>query len=379
MSDEAIGTATQAGAAPRRIGPYDVVRELGRGASGVVYLARTEDGGLVAVKRLAGSAPPHAEAAALLERQTALLARLNHPHLVHTLEVEVAGPDLLLTMEYVPGPSLRRVLATRRPEARVVADWIEQLAEALDYLHALGIVHRDVKPSNVLVPEDRLVKLIDYGLAHVATDEREAEPRGLLLSLPQGSPAYMAPELARGDRIVDGRADIYSLAVVAYEALVGMPPFPAQPDDVDATLRAQIRQPPPDPTGVVPGFPAGIAEALLRGLAKDPDARPGTAREFARRLESSIEGRPLPPPPPSRARPRLGGKDDPDLTRDAPLPTPPAPGPMPPTDPPPPSIERRSPLTIVIALTVVVLGLALAGLGVAASVYHWPVPGLPAH
>ncbi|HSR26386.1 MAG TPA: serine/threonine-protein kinase, partial [Candidatus Eisenbacteria bacterium] len=201
---------------------YQLVEELSRGAAGSVHLARHASLGEVAIKRIVGGASSQdPETVLRFERQARLLARLDHPGIVRVHELLRVGADLFLVMEHVPGGDLRRVLAGEPPPAGEVARILTDVAAALDHAHERGVVHLDVKPSNVLVRRDGAIKVSDFGLA--ALLERQARSRtGRSGGL--GGLAYLAPELARGDLAVDRRADVYGLGVIAYEMLVGRVP-----------------------------------------------------------------------------------------------------------------------------------------------------------
>ncbi len=299
---EAFPQATADVPAPAELAGYRAVRVLGAGTGGRVYEVRGRHDQALAVKLIPGAAPRTTEDAQRLRRQLRALAMIDHPRLVRIHDLAPVGRDLLVVMELMPGPSLREVFQTRRPAPEEVSAWVTQLADAIDYLHLLGIVHRDVKPANVLVAADGSVKLADLGL-------------GDLHSV-QGTPTYMAPELVRGDRVVDGRADVYSLATIAYEGLVGLPPFHGR--GAEDVMKAQLRTPPPDPRTHVAGFPATVGEVLLRGLAKQPEDRPETAGALADALKAALSGR---RPPSSGAIVPVRGQDEEALrTRSAPLP-----------------------------------------------------------
>jgi serine/threonine-protein kinase len=267
---------------------YELVAELGRGASSTVHLARhLVLGREVAIKRIVGGASSHdPETVLRFEREARLLARLDHPGIVRVHEVVRLGADLLLVMENVPGTDLRRTLAGGMPPADAALRYVSEIAAALDHAHERGVVHRDVKPSNVLIGPDGAVKVSDFGLATLL--ERQALSRTGPAGAVDGL-AYLAPELARGDLSVDRRADVYSLGVIAYEMLVGRRPFPLAPDDPYATVRAQMEQAPPRPGDVVPGFPPLLEAALLWALQKPPERRPATAGELSAALREGVE------------------------------------------------------------------------------------------
>jgi serine/threonine-protein kinase len=216
----------------RWIGQYRVVEELGRGGGGVVYRAMDNIGREVAIKELRLSqlaADEILEARQRFIREAQAVGKLKHDHIVFLYHF-IEEPDALyLVMELVPGGSLQKsVKAGRRWTAAEALAIVRQVAIALDYAHANGIVHRDVKPGNILVSDDRagklpLVKVTDFGIARIASQTMT------LTGVTMGTPAYMAPEQIRGSK-VDARADQFSLGVVAFQLLGGRLPFTAPND-----------------------------------------------------------------------------------------------------------------------------------------------------
>jgi serine/threonine-protein kinase len=277
---------------------YELVTELGQGALGSVHLARhVASGREVAIKRIVGGATSQdPETVLRFEREARLLARLDHPHLVHIHELLMVGGDLFVVMEYVPGTDLGRLTAETPPDADTAASYVADVAAALDHAHQQGVVHRDLKPANVLIGADGVLKVADLGLARLL--ERQAR-----FTTARGTAAYMAPELARGDATIDRRADVYSLGVIAYELLVGRVPFPFDPADPYATVRAHVEQPPPDPHTLVPGFPPLLEAALLWALHKQPERRPATAGEFAAAVQDALKRSPAVAVPAPRQAP----------------------------------------------------------------------------
>ncbi|HEU5169642.1 MAG TPA: protein kinase [Gemmatimonadales bacterium] len=258
---------------------YVLQHELGRGGTATVYLARdVRHERLVALKVL------HPQLTASLGperflREIRLAARLQHPHILPVFESGDAAGHLWYTMPYVEGESLRDRLAR---ESRLPLDpalrLAREVADALDYAHRRGVVHRDVKPENILVAEQHAL-LADFGVARaVAAADEQLTATGLVV----GTAAYMSPEQAAGEREIDGRSDIYSLGCVLYEMLAGRPPFTGP--TVQAVMARRFTDPvPPLRTGA-DGVPHSIEQAVLRALARSPDDRFPTAAEFGRAL-----------------------------------------------------------------------------------------------
>ncbi|HEU5170435.1 MAG TPA: serine/threonine-protein kinase, partial [Gemmatimonadales bacterium] len=258
---------------------YRIERELGGGAMSRVFVAEELDLGRRVVLKVL---PPDLSAGVSEERfrrEIQLAARLQHPHIVPLLSAGRAADALHYVMPFVEGESLRHRLAREGslclPDAiRIIRD----VAEALSYAHRQGIVHRDIKPENILL-SDRHALVLDFGVAkaiRAAVESARLTSEGIAL----GTPAYMAPEQAAGDRQVDHRADLYALGAVAYEVLAGRPPFPqASPYEV---LAAHIADP-PDPLRrhrpVLP--PAAVRQALVRMRR---DSVPTVGFELAREV-----------------------------------------------------------------------------------------------
>ena len=250
-----------------QIAGYRLEELVGKGGMGVVY--RAHDVALerrVALKLLS---PTLAEDADFRERflvESRLAASLDHPNVVPIYDAGEVEGQLYLAMRYVEGSDLKALLrkeGTLEPTAAIAI--CAQIANALDAAHARGLVHRDVKPSNVLLDEREHAYLADFGLTRRLTDEAPGFNAGLSL----GTPAYVAPEQIEG-KDVDGRADQYSLACLLHECLTGEPPFPRGSEA--ATLFAHLEEPPPAPARPR----AGDAQAL----AKSPDDRYGSCTEF---------------------------------------------------------------------------------------------------
>jgi predicted Ser/Thr protein kinase len=241
----------------------------------------------VVLKRLSAARGADPASLARFRREAQILARLNHPGIVHLYGLETEGTELYLVMEYVRGPTLGELVAPAPLRPGQAVEVVLELAAALDHAHAQGVVHRDLKPANVLVTPAGQCKVADFGVARMLTGELAGLRTQVGTVL--GTPAYISPEAASGQSRIDHRADVYSLGVMAYELLVGRLPFSSPRGDVEAVLEAQVSAAPPAPHVVAPGFPLEVEEVLLRALAKDPRRRPASAGELAEELRRSVQ------------------------------------------------------------------------------------------
>ena len=301
---------------------YAIERELGRGGMAVVYLAHDlRHDRPVALKVL------HPELAAALgperfQREIRFAARLQHPHILTVLDSGEAAGRLWFTMPFVEGESLRdRIRRERQLPVDVALQIGREAARALDYAHQHGIVHRDIKPENILLTSDGTTLVADFGIARALEGDDRLTQTGLAI----GTPAYMSPEQAAGDKGVDARTDVYSLGAVLYEMLAGEPPFTGP--TAQAMIARRLSEPPPSVRrtpaqragGRGPGHPAGAGPGARRpirvrrgagpgapGPRRDPGAhrrdRRGRAGDPAGRSRDAAPGRH--PAPPARARPR---------------------------------------------------------------------------
>ncbi len=262
----------------RYIGKYRVKGELGRGGMGTVYLA--EQPGLgreVAIKELIQSADPVALKRFLQEAQ--VMARTSHPNLVQVHDMELMGDVNYLVLEFIRGRSLRDwMIQGPIPPPQVFAV-MHGVLQALDYAHRHAIVHRDMKPENVLISEEGLVKVADFGIARLMDDQGvggTATKTGTTV----GTPQYMSPEQVASSK-VDGRSDLYSAGIMFYELVVGQPPFTASEADGPFTLMAKHVQAPPKPPSVFrPGLNPDLEQMILKSLSKRPEDRFQTGKEF---------------------------------------------------------------------------------------------------
>jgi serine/threonine-protein kinase len=249
---------------------YHIERELGRGGMGAVFLARDAQlGEQVALKiinaHLGGEAM---EAAERFRREASAARKITHANVIriHDLGEDPEGGQLFLSMEYFQGMTLAEIMRRRGAlpldEAR---DILGQVADGLEAAHRAGVIHRDLKPGNILVNDRRAVKIIDFGLAK-ASFMAGMTATGLIM----GTPEYMAPEQVRG-REVDGRTDIYALGALAYHVVTGVPPFMG--DSPIAIGFAHCTQPVRPPREIKPELPASMDAAIVRALAKEPRDR----------------------------------------------------------------------------------------------------------
>jgi serine/threonine-protein kinase len=258
---------------------YSLERELGHGGMGFVYLARDEQlGEKVALKVVSSAmAGDPAEAAERFRREVASARKVTHPNVIRIHDLVEDGTRLLLSMEFVDGMTLAAFLGRRGAlgidEARPL---LGQISDGLGAAHAAGVVHRDLKPGNVLVDAAKRVKVIDFGLAK-ASFLAGMTATGLIL----GTPEYMAPEQVRG-LPCDARTDLYSLGAVAYHVLTGRPPFTGETPI--AIGFAHVTEAPRPPRALRPEIPAPVEAAILKALEKDPAKRFSDAAEFKRAL-----------------------------------------------------------------------------------------------
>jgi serine/threonine protein kinase len=271
---------------------YRLDRPLGSGGMGEVFAATDlELHREVALKRLADRYATDGAARGRFLREAWALARVNDPNVVAVFDVGEHEGRPSLVMELIHGRSLQRVLEADGPRSPAEAASIASaIAAGLAAAHARGIVHRDVKPSNVIMTSDGMVKIVDFGIARL-DDATTLTQAGQAF----GSPSYMAPEqLTGGGGVVDARADLYAVGCVLFEMLVGHPPFTG--DEAMSVSFRQVHEAPPPLEAIRPDVPPTLAALTERLLAKDPEERPGSAAEVVAALADPREGSTAPPP-----------------------------------------------------------------------------------
>lgn len=273
---------------PQRIGKYEIVEEIGRGGYATVY--RALHGTLKSEAALKVLDPARATDAATRERfirEARTASRLDHPHIVKIFDLIDVPEAIYISMEYFPGSDLKTWRSKHPPltipEALQI---LKDVASALDYAHQQKAIHRDVKPSNILMDAKGHAHLSDFGLVFLPD-----APHLTTLGSVVGTPTYYSPEQAAGNyTTLDARSDQYSLGVVAYELLASKPPF-----QVDSSSGAMVlalkhmEEKPPLPSSMNAELPPEVDEPLLKALAKKPEERFATCAEFVRQLEKALE------------------------------------------------------------------------------------------
>ncbi|MBI3269404.1 MAG: protein kinase [Planctomycetes bacterium] len=281
----------------RVFGDYDILEELARGGMGVVYRARQRSlHRVVALKVLLEGEGAGAAQVRRFQREASSAARLAHPGIVQVHEVGVRDGIHYFSMELVEGRTLLQLIEAEQPSPRRAADLLRRVAEALAYAHVQGILHRDIKPQNILVDREDRPRLSDFGLVKDFAQDSRLTASGVVL----GTPMYMSPEQARGDLdAMDRRSDVFSLGAVLYHALAGRPPFEA--GGALSVLHRVIHEEPAPIRGLAREVHRDLETICLKALAKEPEGRYPTAGELAEDLGRFLEGQPIRARPPSAA------------------------------------------------------------------------------
>ena len=335
------------------LGKYEIRHEIGRGAMGVVYegydpmIKRIVALKTIRADQLAGAEGPNVVARFRREAQAA--GRLNHPNIVSIYEFGEDAGTWFIAMERIDGRELKQCFeANERFTTADIVRIMTQVLDALDYSHRQGVIHRDIKPANIFLLPGGVVKVADFGIAHIETSNLTQ------VGAVMGTPSYMSPEQIMG-LPVDGRSDLFSAGVILYQFLTGERPFAGS---ATTTMQKVLKEDPLPPSSLNVQAPAGMDAVVRKALAKRPEDRFQTAREFADALRAAAPGVSL-----STAEPTLVGAADATLVTaaaaprpltDAPAAAPPAPAAV------PVATERKS-QTVAVALMIGVAVVALGG------------------
>jgi eukaryotic-like serine/threonine-protein kinase len=265
---------------------FELDREVGRGGMGIVYRARDRRlKRVVAIKVLPPELAFRSDIRARFLREAETAAQLTHPHIVPIYAVDERDGIVYFVMAYVDGDTLGTRLARGALPVAVAERIVREVADALAYAHAHGVIHRDIKPDNILLTHDGgTVMVTDFGIARAVSGATGAETRLTATGVAIGTPAYMSPEQCAGDKEVDGRSDLYSLGVVAYHMLAGSPPFGGSSNA--GMLVKHLSERPVPVQQRRPDTPPAFANAVMRLLEKDPADRFPTAAALLGSLDS---------------------------------------------------------------------------------------------
>ena len=268
----------------KQFGAYEIVAPLGEGGMAAVYKAyQPAMERFVAVKVLSRKLAESGEFTTRFQREAILLAQLQHPHILPVFDYGQEEGYSYIVMPFLQNGTLAELLQTRRRTLTEVHQIMNQLGGALGYAHARGMIHRDVKPSNVLIDEQGNCLLTDFGLARmVEASSDQLTSAGAIM----GTPAYMSPEQGKGDAL-DGRSDLYSLGIILYEMITGQVPyrdkFPMM------VVIKHIRDPLPPPHEFAPDLSDALERVLIKSLAKEPDERYQTAEDFLQAIQKAMQ------------------------------------------------------------------------------------------
>jgi serine/threonine protein kinase len=261
-------------------GKYILLKELGRGGMGIVYKAyQKEIGRFVAIK--ISLHPGDEEGFKRLHTEAKVVASLSHPHIMQLYDVGFQQGKYYIARQYIEGLTLDKAPLSLEEKLAILS----KIALALDYAHRRGVVHRDVKPRNIIVDRDGNPYLMDFDLALGKFPAERITQKGLLI----GTPIYMSPEQIKDKKNIDGRSDVYSLGVILYELLCQRPPFDAQTGE--DLLQKILYEKPPPPRKLVPSIPQQLQNICLRALEKEKNKRYQTAKEFSLDLEKYLAGK----------------------------------------------------------------------------------------
>lgn len=266
------------------VGLYRIEAVLGSGGMGRVYKAQhTITGRMQALKVVLREGPSGPERTKRFFQEVRTQASMDHAGVPAVYNAFWEGDALVMAMELIEGQSLERLIKDRPISLSEALGYVFQVLDVLNHVHAKNVVHRDVSPCNIIVGWDGKIRLTDFGLAKVTTDERPSEANMVM-----GAVYYMSPEQVRGDASIDQRTDLYSLGIVLYELLTGKKPFGG--DNHYSIMRAHIEQEPVAPMAMNPGISPALSRAMSTAIAKEPQQRFQSASQFRTALEKTKEG-----------------------------------------------------------------------------------------
>jgi serine/threonine-protein kinase len=268
-------------------GRYQIIKKVGEGMMGVVYQAHDPRiDRTIALKVLREDRVQSEEYVQRFLKEAVAIGRINHQNIVAVYDIGQDHDTIYIAMEFIDGCGLDQLIKERQLSFTEIVALGRQIAEALDYAHQKGVVHRDVKPSNIIVLPSGSVKLTDFGVARI---EAEGDPNKTQLGVLIGSPAYMAPEQVKGQPI-DGRADLYALGVILFELATGQKPFTG--GSIEVVFSQILQGPRPDPEKIAPRIPRQLRKVILTCLEQDPAKRYQTGAELAAVLQDCLEEHP---------------------------------------------------------------------------------------
>lgn len=267
-----------------QIGQYQIISQLGQGGMATVYKAyHAQLDRYVAIKVMHQTIQADETFVARFRREAQIVANLTHPHIVPVYDFSEHNGQPYLVMKYIEGVTLKQRMTKTAMSLDDVLYVMRAVGSALTYAHSKGVLHRDVKPSNIVIDKDNVPYLTDFGLARIAQAGESTLSADMLL----GTPNYMSPEQASGKKNLDGRTDIYSLGIVLYELLVGQVPFSG--DTPYSVIHDHIYTPLPSPSKINPEIPLSVEAVLLKATAKKPEERYDVADEMIRDLQDAID------------------------------------------------------------------------------------------
>lgn len=267
-----------------QIGQYQIQDQLGVGGMATVYRAHHPRlDRFVAIKMMHPQLMADDSFHTRFEREARVVAKLDHPNIVPIYDYDEYEKQPYLVMKYVEGQTLKGVLRRGAVPLTEIRRIMHSIAGALDYAHRQGILHRDLKPSNIIIADDGTPYITDFGLARIAQAGESTMSADMML----GTPQYISPEQARGDKNIDFRTDLYSLGIILYELIVGRVPFSA--DTAYATIHEQIYEPPPRPSDINPEITPAVEQVLLKAIAKEPGERYESAKALIQALEAALD------------------------------------------------------------------------------------------